>query len=100
MPDAAWKQFERRVAALFGGKRRGAAGDGSSDVVHAFWAPECKLLGRPSFSDLLAAAEQAETNAQPHHCPIAVVKRKLRGSPDTEALVVFRLETFLEWFVA
>jgi hypothetical protein len=103
VPDASWKQWERRVAALFGGTRRGpdnrTAEAGKSDIIHPHWAVECKLLGRPSFAALLAAARQAESNAEPHHCPVAVVKRKLRGSPDTEALVVFRLETFLDWFV-
>lgn len=37
MPDAGWKKLERRVAALFGGQRRGAdyggKAGGKSDVI-------------------------------------------------------------------
>ena len=61
------------------------------------WAPECKLLGRPSFSDLLEACRQAEANAEPLQTPVAVVKRK--RDRDTDALVVMRLESFREWFL-
>lgn len=101
MPDAAWKQFERRMAALFGGERRGAhtsdSGHGRSDVILAGWSIECKLLSRPAFQDLLDAARQAERNAEKAtDIPLAVVKRK--GDHDENALAVMRLETFMEWF--
>ena len=101
MPDAAWKAWERRVASVFGGHRRGpdtrSSDGGRCDVVHEFWAPEVKLLGRPGYADLLSAAQQAERNAGPHQCPVAVVKKK--RAEDLDGLVVFRLETFREWFV-
>ncbi len=98
MPDAAWKAFERRLSAIFGGRRRGPDTDGGkNDMIHPFWSLEAKLLGRPSFCDLLGAAKQAEDNAGPHQCPIGIVKRK--NARDADALVVFRLETFREWFV-
>ena len=60
-------------------------------------APEVKLLGRPGYADLLSAAQQAERHAGPHQCPVAVVKKK--RAEDLDGLVVFRLETFWEWFV-
>ena len=102
MTDTAWKAWERKVAAIFGGKRRGAytgsAQGGRSDVIKAGWSIECKLLSRPGFADLLAAAEQAERNAEkPDDIPVAVVKRK--GEAITQALVVMRLERFVEFFV-
>jgi hypothetical protein len=102
MTDTAWKAWERRVAAIFGGQRRGAytgtTRGGKSDIIKPGWAIECKLLSRPSFADLLAAALQAERNAeQPSDIPVAVVKRK--GDEITQALVVMRLETFREFFV-
>lgn len=102
MPDTAWKAWERRVAAIFGGKRRGAyTGDrnhGKTDVVVSGWAIEVKLLSRPSFQDLLDATQQAETNAEsPSDIPVAIVKRK--GDHDIDALVVMRLERFREYFV-
>ncbi len=101
MPDAGWKAFERRIARVFGGTRRGpdtrGPDGGKTDVVHAFWGIECKLLGRPSYSDLVAAAKQTEANAEPGQCPVAVVKRK--RVEDRDALVVLRLEMFREWFL-
>jgi hypothetical protein len=102
MTDTAWKAWERRVAAIFGGKRRGAytgtTRGGKSDIIKTGWSIECKLLSRPGFADLLAAALQAEANAeQPTDIPIGVIKRK--GDFDTQALVVMRLERFREFFV-
>lgn len=102
MTDTAWKAFERRVASVFGGKRRGAytgtTQGGKSDIIKPGWSIECKLLSRPCFADLLAAARQAEANAeQPTDIPISVIKRK--GDLDTQALVVMRLERFKEFFV-
>jgi len=100
MPDASWKAFERRVAALFGGRRRGAyTGDrsgGRSDVIARGFSIECKLLGRPGYADLLDAARQAERAADPTELAIAIVKRK--RAEDVDALVVMRFETFLDWF--
>jgi hypothetical protein len=102
MTDTAWKAWERRVATIFGGKRRGAytgsAQGRKSDIIKPGWSIEVKLLSRPNFSDLLAAALQAETNAdQPTDIPVAVIKRK--GDLDTQALVVMRLETFRQFFI-
>ncbi len=102
MTDIAWKSWERTVAIFFGGKRRGAyTGDGRSgkpDIIKPGWSIECKLLSRPGFADLLAAAIQAEENREePGDIPVAVVKRK--GDHVTSALVVMRLETFDQFFV-
>ena len=100
MPDAGWKAFERRVAALFGGRRRGAytggREGGRSDVIALGFSIECKLLGRPSYADLLEAARQAERAAGPTELALAIVKRK--RAEDADSLVVMRLETFLGWF--
>ena len=97
MSEKSWKAYERRIAKLFpSGQRRGAdfRGDsaGKSDIISPGWAPECKLLARPSFGQLLGAARQAETNAKVDEIPIAIVKRK--NDRDVDSLVVFRLETF------
>ena len=102
MADKSWKAFERRVAKLFpNGRRRGpdtrGESAGKSDVICDGWAPECKLLTRPSFSDLLDAARQAERNAGELQTPVAVVKKK--HDPDSDALAVMRLEQFRRWFL-
>ena len=100
MTDHAWKQFERRVAKRFGGQRRGAdyrdSEGGKNDVIVDGWSIECKLLGRPSLWAMQIACAQAESAAQPHDIPIAIVKKK--GQHDDNALVVMRLEQFQEWF--
>ena len=98
----AWKAWESRVARLFGGRRRGAQtsreGRGLSDVIEAKgWAIECALLARPTFSQLLEKARQAERAAKPDEMPIAIIKKK--HQLDRDALVVMRLETFCDWHV-
>lgn len=46
MPDKAWKAFERRVAAYFGGQRNSLSGRnskaGAGDVLHPILIIECK----------------------------------------------------------
>ena len=100
MSDPGWKQFERRIARLFGGERRGAdyggAQGGKNDCIVPGWSIECKLYGRPSYQVMLDAARQAEKAAEDSEIPIAVVKRN--GDHDKNALVIMRLDTFVEWF--
>ncbi len=100
MPSVQWKQWERDVALVFGGKRRGCdvrgEDGGKTDVISDHWAIEVKLLGAPTYSQMLAACYQAEENAESDlHEPVAVIRRKSR--PHTEALVVYRLSVFAEW---
>ena len=100
MPDKSWKAFERRVAKFVGGQRRGAdflnreRGGGKDDVVHPTLSVECKLLSSVSYCDLLNAAKQAEKNCGDGKLPLAIVKKK--GAQDKDALVILRLERFLE----
>lgn len=99
MSDKAWKAWERVVAAVFGGVRRGAdtrgENAGKTDVIHDHFAVECKLLGAPGWAAMLAAAKQAEANAEPGQEPVAVIKRK--NARNDDALVIQRLATFREW---
>ncbi len=103
MADKAWKAFERAIAAVFGGVRRGAdfrrrEGGGKSDVIHDNWSIECKLSARPTYSLIYGACLQAERQAEHEfQCPVAVVKKT--RVPMRNALVVMRLETFREWFI-
>ena len=104
--DKSWKAWERRVAKLFGCKRRGAdfrgENGGKDDLTHDYWAVECKLLSRPTFGQMLEAAKQAEAAGAvveveegfSRH-PIAIVKRKF--DEDADALVIQRLGTFKAW---
>lgn len=102
MSDKSWKAYERRLATIFGGTRRGAyTGDGNhgkSDIIKPGWSIEAKLYTNPTFDVLLQAARQAERNAEsPSDIPVAVVKRK--GGRDDNAIVVMRLETFEKFFI-
>jgi hypothetical protein len=100
MADKSWKAFERRVARYLHGQRRGADfrsdDSGNDDVIHPHFSVECKLLGRPAYSDMLKACLQAERNAGAKE-PIAVVKKKY--ADDKDALVIMRLEEFIKWRV-
>lgn len=102
MTDKAWKAWERRIAAIFGGTRRGAytgnGRQGKTDIICPGWAVECKLYSRPTWSVIQDAARQAESNAETNlDIPVGVVKQK--GALDRDALVVMRLEKFIEFFV-
>ena len=99
MGDKAWKNFERRIASEFGGVRRGpdtrGEGGGKTDIIHPYFAIECKLLGAPSYADMLAACRQAEKNAERGQEPVAVIKRKNKSMEDTP--VIYRLPVFKAW---
>ncbi len=103
MPDKAWKQFERRIAPLFGGVRRGPVyrkegGGGTNDIkgLEGKWSIECKKYRRPGFQTIVDAVKQAEAAAGPGEIPIAILGR--HREKDKDATVAMRLETFLEWF--
>jgi hypothetical protein len=93
----AWKEFEKKVAAAVGGKRRGAVREGSKetdDVIHDDISVECKLLAQPTYSAMLDACKQAERICPAGKLPLAVVGRK--GKELKNALVIMRFERFLE----
>ena len=100
MSDKGWKAFERRIARVLGGARRGAytggSAGGKTDIVHDAWGVECKLLARSGHADILSACRQAEANSNPPLTPIAIVKRK--NDRDQDSIVAMRLEVWLEWF--
>ena len=100
MSDKAWKQWERDVAALFGGQRRGAdfrsVNGGKNDVIVDGWSIECKLLSRPSWGDLVASVQQARDAAESGDIPIAVVRKK--GQLKGDALVVMNIGDFINFF--
>ncbi len=100
MGDKSWKAWERRIAAYLGpeAKRRGAdfggRTGGKDDVIHSVYSVEAKLLSKPTFGLMLEACRQAEANAEEGKIPVAVVKKK--RSLDMDALVVMRLERWLQ----
>ena len=106
---SAWKAWERHVASILGGRRRGPQtkgddGGGLSDVKDVpriiadipSMSVECKLLGAPGYMQMLAATKQAESAASDGAMPVAFVKKKYVNNSD--ALVVIRLEMFEKFF--
>ena len=100
MSDTSWKAFERRIAKRFGGERRGAdfrgASGGKNDIIKEGWSIEVKLLSRPSFGQMSAAFDQAVGASEPGDIPIAIIKKKFDA--DANAIVVMKLDEFMEWF--
>ena len=101
-PPSSWKNYERRIAKIFKGKRRGAyvsdGTTGKNDIIVDGWSIECKLLKRPTYQQMFDACMQAEKNKEKEtDIPIAVVKKS--GVRDNNALVIMRLEQFKDFFV-
>jgi len=96
-----WKSVELRIAAILGGKRRGADtrsdNAGKSDIIKPGWSVEVKHSKKPSFGLMLEAIDQAERNRpKPDDIPIAVIHKERQEYADS--LVVMRLSTFSELF--
>jgi hypothetical protein len=97
MPNATWKEHERRTARVLGGRRVGPAGVEAADVVVGEDPPwlvvECKHRKRlPQW--LKNALEQAQNAAGAGQLGIAVLHE--RGRRDS--LVVLSLSDFADWF--
>ena len=102
-----WKSVERAIARFLGGEREPVSGRQRGyrpDVAHATLAIECKSWARLPLR-VCEALEQAERAAQwaarrgePGKLPIAVIHGV--RSPMGRALVVMRLEEFVERFGA
>lgn len=99
MANPGWKQFERRIAAMFGGKRRGAdyggRTGGKNDIIAQGWSIEVKLWQKPRIDAILSDVEKAEARREnATDIPLAIMKRT--GDNDDNALICFRLKTFKE----
>ena len=96
MPNATWKEHERRTARILGGRRVGPIGRGGPDVVvgESPWLlVECKHR-RTLPQWLKDALDQARGAAGPHRLGVAVLHE--RGRHDS--LVVLSLKDFSDWF--
>jgi len=105
MPDAAWKAFERWVAAQLGGKRRGPdvrnveEGGGNSDIILEGWSIECKKYARPTWGMINDAVKQAQDAKEGEgDMPIAVIGQKNRDRD--KSLVVMGWGDFKKLFEA
>ncbi len=95
------KALERRLAKATNGKRSGATGIASPDVVggNGGWlCIEAKAWSNPPTARIEAALEQAERAASEDQLAICVVHTTGRRS--SSDLVVLRWGDFAEWFGA
>jgi hypothetical protein len=91
-----WKQAERRIAAILGGRRIPVSGRGDNpDIEHPALSVEVKA--RASFPAWLESAlrqAELELSATDGKTPAVVLHQDRRKYPD--ALVVLRLSEFAE----
>jgi hypothetical protein len=94
--DKVWKQAERAVARLLGGRRTPLSGAaGGADVATAWVACEVKHRKRlPVW--LEAALVQAERSARPGQLAVAVLHE--HGRRYRDSVLLMRLGDFLDWF--
>jgi len=95
---AAWKDLERRVAKLLGGRRIPCTGSAAPDVLVGDWlAVECKYRTKlPVW--LSGALSQVEGCAGGGRLPIVVLFE--RGRRTGDSLVLMRLSALEDWFAS
>ncbi|GAG36497.1 unnamed protein product [marine sediment metagenome] len=93
------KAWERLVAKLLGGIRRGpdfrGPDGGKDDVIHPHFSIECKNMAQLNYRAILAACYQSELNCPDTKEPIAIVKPP--GTKWQDAMVCQRLEEWRKW---
>lgn len=95
MPDSAWKQQERLVADLIGGKRLPANSGHKIDCEGPRFVAQAKLVQRMSLDELTALAEKIAQEGQTRG-KLGVVGVKVRRGAGVKSpvLVVMTDETF------
>jgi len=95
MPDAKWKQMERNIAAMIGGRRYPANSGYALDCEGPVFVAQCKLVSRLSLDELTTAAEAAEVHGL-HRAKIGFVAVKVKRGPGVRSapLVVMTTDCF------
>ena len=96
MPDKPWKQLEREVAHLLGGRRYAANTGGRVDVESPTVVAQVKHVQRLSLAQLeLLAVEMEEIGKERGKVGVVAVKRRAgRGHP-THTLIILTEAAFL-----
>lgn len=98
MSEKRWKAFERRVAAILGGRRvpvTGRSRGDAPDIAHPLYAVEVKHWTRQP-ETVLAAMRQAKASVRDSRIPVVVI-----GSPGVDvrrSLVILELGDFADHF--
>jgi hypothetical protein len=100
MRRASWKQVERKIMSLLGGKRRPVTGRKGVDGDHPWLAPEIKARSSmPAYLwEWMEQAEHGITELDEGKLPIVVIHRSGKNHLDDD-LVQLRLRDFIDWFV-
>ena len=95
MPDAAWKQMERAVAALIGGRRLPASSDDTVDCEGPRFLAQAKLVKKMSLEEITGLAEAIAQEATKRG-KLGVVGLKVRRGAGVKSpvLMVMTDETF------
>lgn len=95
MPDSAWKQHERAVADLIGGKRLPASADQRVDCESPRFVAQAKLVQRMSLDELTGLAEVIALEGK-NRGKLGVVGIKVRRGAGVKSpvLMVMTDETF------
>ena len=95
MPDSAWKQHERAVADLIGGKRLPASSDETVDCEGPRFVAQAKLVQRLSLDELTVLAQKIADEGDTRG-KLGVVGVKVRRGAGVKSpiLVVMTDETF------
>ena len=100
MPDKGWKQFERRVAKLFGTKRNPLSGENGghsgSDTLHPEFFIECKSRKKSAIHSLLQ--ETRLSAVKEHKLPVLALQ-KANAEGFIVAVHSSDLQTFCELFL-
>lgn len=95
MADSAWKQLERTVADLIGGRRLPASSDETVDCEGPRFVAQAKLIQRMSLEELTALAEKIAQEGQ-RRGKLGLVGIKVRRGAGVKSpvLMVMTDETF------
>ena len=89
-PDKAWKQFERDVAKLVGGRRYPANLGGGVDVDSPLFVIQCKNVKTMPLAKLEAVAREIEREGVSEgKIGVVCIKRRAGGGVPTPTLFVF-----------
>lgn len=99
MGSSAWKDAERRVAKVIGGKRKSRGGNfgiSDADIEHDWLSPEVKYRSKvPAYIN--AWLQQAKSyDAMKRKLPVAILMEK--GKSWKNGVVMMKLVDFKEWF--
>lgn len=94
MPNTTWKSYERRIAALLGGRRLGATGDDGPDVLTPTLSVQCKH--RKTLPQWIGeAVDNARRGAGNGRLGVALLHANRQR--DLDSLVVMRLGDYIDW---